>query len=59
MGATLNLGGNVGTGGGFFRLNPEFHYAFGGRGMAGPAIGVGLDLMISGGFDIGAEGRFA
>lgn len=61
MGATLNIGGSAyftGIGGGAFRLTPEFHYAFGGRGMAGPAIGVGLDLLIPG-FGIGAFGRFA
>ncbi len=61
MGATLNLGGSAyftGVGGGGFRLTPEFHLAFGGRGMAGPAIGVGLDLLIPG-FGIGAFGRFA
>jgi hypothetical protein len=60
MGATLNIGGSVDFvgGGGAFRLTPEFHYAFGGRGMAGPAIGAGLDLLIPG-FGIGAFGRFA
>ncbi|MFO0560640.1 MAG: hypothetical protein U0269_21675 [Polyangiales bacterium] len=58
MGATLNIGGSIGAGIGAFRLTPEFHYAFGGRGMTGPAIGVGVDLLIPG-FGVGAFGRFA
>lgn len=58
MGATLNFGGTVGAGIGAFHLTPEFHIAFGGRGMAGPSLGVGVDMIIPG-FGVGAMGRFA
>ncbi len=61
MAATLNVGGTAlfaGPLGGGFRVTPEFHFAFGWRGVAGPSIGVGLDLLVPG-VGLGAFARFS